>query len=135
MLELDFNLVAVLVAAAAGFAVGGIWYAPFLFGPLWSRLSPMEEDQRGSSGMREYTVAVACTIVQALVLYLILLSTDTMALASALWMGVLLWAGFTAAPSLSEAVFSRRPLGVWLVDSGHRLLVTMVMAVVLALLG
>lgn len=135
MQELDFNLVAVLVAAAAGFAVGGVWYAPFLFGPLWSRLSPMEEDQRGSSGMREYTVAVACTIVQALVLYLILLSTETMALASALWMGFLLWAGFTAAPSLSEAVFSRRPVGVWLVDSGHRLLVTLVMAVVLALLG
>lgn len=135
MQELDFNLVAILVAAAAGFAVGGIWYAPFLFGPLWSRLSPMEEDQRGSSGMREYTVAVACTIVQALVLYLILLATETMALAPALWMGFLLWAGFTAAPSLSEAVFSRRPIGVWLVDSGHRLLVTLVMAVVLALLG
>lgn len=135
MQELDFNLVAVLVAAAAGFAVGGVWYAPFLFGPLWSRLSPMEEDQRGSSGMRQYTVAVACTIVQALVLYLMLLSTETMAFASALWMGFLLWAGFTAAPSLSEAVFSRRPVGVWLVDSAHRLLVTLVMAVVLALLG
>lgn len=135
MSELDFNLVAVLVAAAAGFAVGGVWYAPFLFGPLWSRLSPLEEDQRGASGMRQYTVAVACTIVQALVLYLVLLATDSLAAAPALWMGLLLWAGFTAAPSLSEAVFSRRALGSWLVDSGHRLVVTLVMALVLALLG
>lgn len=135
MSDLDFNLVAVLVAAAAGFAVGGIWYAPFLFGPFWSRMSPLEEDQRGSSGTREYAVSVACTIVQALVLYVILRATDTLAIAHALWTGSLLWAGFTAAPSLSEAVFSRRPLGAWLVDSGHRLFVTLVMAAVLSLLG
>lgn len=135
MSELDFNIVAVLVSAAAGFAVGGIWYAPFLFGPLWSRMSPLEDDQRGASGTREYAVSVGCTIVQALVLYLILLSTETLAIAPALWMGLLLWAGFTAAPSLSEAVFSRRPLGAWLVDSGHRLVVTLVMATVLSLLG
>lgn len=135
MSELDFNLVAVIVASAAGFAVGGIWYAPFLFGPLWSRMSPLEEDQRGGSGAREYVVSVACTIIQALVLYLVLLATDALALAPALWMGLLLWAGFTAAPSLSEAIFSRRPLGSWMVDSGHRLAVTLVMAVILSLLG
>ncbi|HEX6929653.1 MAG TPA: DUF1761 domain-containing protein [Gammaproteobacteria bacterium] len=135
MSELDFNIVAVLVAAAAGFAIGGVWYAPFLFGPLWSRMSPLEDDQRGNSGTREYAVAVGCIIVQALVLYLILLATETLAIAPALWMGLLLWAGFTAAPSLSEAVFSRRSLGAWLVDSGHRLVVTLVMATVLSLLG
>lgn len=135
MTELDFNIVAVLVAAAAGFAVGGVWYAPFLFGPLWSRMSPLEEDQRGSSGTREYAVSVGCCILQALVLYLVLLATESLAIAPALWMAILLWAGFTAAPSLSEAVFSRRPLGAWLVDSGHRLAVALVMAVVLSLLG
>ena len=135
MSELDFNIVAVIVAAAAGFAVGGIWYAPFLFGPLWSRMSPLEEDQRGSSGTREYAISVACTFVQALVLYLLLRATDSMGLVPAIWVGLLLWAGFTAAPSLSEAVFSRRPLGAWLVDSAHRLAVTVVMAVVLSLLG
>lgn len=132
---LDFNIVAILVAAAAGFAVGGVWYAPFLFGPLWSRMSPLEDDQRGSSGTREYAISVACNIVQALVLYLVLLATDSLAIAPALWTGVLLWAGFTAAPSLSEAVFSRRSIGTWLVDSGHRLAVTLVMATVFALLG
>jgi hypothetical protein len=135
MPELDFNIVAVLVAAAAGFATGGIWYAPFMFGPMWSRMSPLEEDQRGQSGMREYTVAVGCTIVQALVLYLIMLATDSIAVAPALWVAFLLWAGFTAAPSLSEAVFSKRPMGTWMVDSGHRLAVALVMALVLALLG
>jgi len=135
MSELDFNVVAVIVAAAAGFAVGGIWYAPFLFGPLWSRMSPLEEDQRGSSGTREYAISVACTIVQALVLYLLLLATNSMGVAPALWVGFLLWGGFTAAPSLSEAVFSRRPLGAWAVDSAHRLAVTLVMALILAILG
>lgn len=135
MPEDGFNVVAILVAAAAGFAVGGIWYAPFMFGPLWSRLSPLEEDPRGGSGTREYTVSVACTIIQALILYLVLVATNSLAPAAALWVALLLWAGFTAAPSLSEAVFSRRSLGVWLVDSTHRLLVALVMALVLSLLA
>lgn len=132
---MSINIIAVLMAAAGGFAVGGLWYAPFLFGPLWSRYNPMEADQEGRSGMPQYAVAVAGTVLQALILYFLLLATDSLAPAPALWLGFLLWAGFTAAPSLSEAVFSRRSLAAWLVDSSHRLLVTLVMALLLAFMG
>lgn len=132
---MDFDVIAILVAAAAGFAVGGLWYAPFMFGPLWSRYNPMESDQEGRSGSPEYAVAVAGTLVQALILYFLLQATDSLSPAPALWMGFLLWGGFTAAPSLAEAIFSRRSLAAWLVDSSHRLLVTLVMAFVLSLMG
>lgn len=130
-----FDIIAFVVAAAAGFAVGGLWYAPFLFGPLWSRYNPMEADQEGRSGGPQYAVAIAGTLLQALVLYFLLIATDSLAPAPALWLGFLLWIGFTAAPSLAEAVFSRRSLAAWLVDSSHRLLVTLVMALSLALLA
>ncbi|MDX1442218.1 MAG: DUF1761 domain-containing protein [Gammaproteobacteria bacterium] len=131
----EFDLIAIIIAAAAGFAVGGLWYAPFLFGPFWSRYNPMEADQEGRSGAPQYAVAIAGTLVQALVLYFLLVATDSLSPAPALWIGFLLWAGFTAAPSLAEAIFSRRSLGAWLVDSSHRLLVTLVMALVLAFMG
>lgn len=132
---MEFDLIAMLIAAAAGFAVGGLWYAPFLFGPLWSRYNPMEADQEGRSGSVEYAVAIAGTVIQATILYVLLQATDSLSPAPALWMGFLLWAGFTAAPSLAEAVFSKRSLAAWLVDSSHRLLVTLVMALLLALFG
>lgn len=132
---MEFNLIAVMIAATAGFAVGGLWYAPFVFGPLWSRYNPLEADQEGKSGLPQYGVAIAVTLLQAIILYILLLATDSLSPAPALWLGFLLWAGFTAAPSLAEAIFSRRSLAAWLVDSSHRLLVTLVMALLLALLA
>ena len=132
---MSFDIVAIIVAVAAGFAVGGLWYAPFMFGPTWSRYNPMESEQEGRSGGPQYAVAVAGTLIQALILYFLLQATDSVSPAPALWLGFLLWAGFTAAPSLSEAVFSRRSLTAWLVDSSHRLLVTLVMALLLALMA
>ena len=32
----DLNWLAVLVAALAYFAIGAVWYAPFLFGNAWA---------------------------------------------------------------------------------------------------
>lgn len=130
---MEFDLVAIIVATAIGFAVGGLWYAPFMFGPLWSRYNPLEADQEGKSGLPQYGVAIAVTLAQAIILYILLQATDSLSPAPALWVGLLLWGGFTAAPSLAEAVFSRRSLAAWLVDSSHRLLVTLMMALTLAL--
>lgn len=129
-----FSWLALLAATVAGFAAGGVWYAPFLFGPLWSRLNPLDPEHTGRRDVWRYAAALTLSFAQALILYLLLRATETLQPAAALWMGVLLWGGFTAAPSLAEAVFSRRSLGAWLLDSGHRLLVTLVMALVLVLL-
>ncbi|MCQ6957898.1 DUF1761 domain-containing protein [Mucilaginibacter aquariorum] len=52
---MDMSLVnwpAVIVAALSGFAVGGIWYAPPLFGNAWMADSKLtaEEIQKGNKG-------------------------------------------------------------------------------------
>ncbi len=128
-----FPWLAWITATLAGFVVGGIWYAPFLFGPVWSRFNPMEPRHRTLEGPLRQLTAFAMCAVQALVLILILQATDSWQPAFALWVAFLLWAGFTAAPSLAEAVFSRRRLGGWLIDSLHRLTVSLVMALVVSL--
>jgi hypothetical protein len=33
----DVNFLAVLLAAASSFALGGLWYSPMLFGEVWNR--------------------------------------------------------------------------------------------------
>lgn len=38
------NLVAVLVAAIATFVLGGLWYAPFLFGKAWQVEANLSDD-------------------------------------------------------------------------------------------
>ena len=43
--EVDINLVSVLVAALAGFVVGGLWYSPFLFANQWMLAANVTQEQ------------------------------------------------------------------------------------------
>jgi hypothetical protein len=45
------NLLAVLVAAMAAFVVGGIWYAPLLFGERWQTDPRLHEHLRATPGL------------------------------------------------------------------------------------
>ena len=41
----EFNIWAVLAAAASGFVLGGLWYSPALFGKAWQREIGLSEAQ------------------------------------------------------------------------------------------
>ncbi|MGH8371120.1 MAG: DUF1761 domain-containing protein [Gammaproteobacteria bacterium] len=129
----QINYLAVAVAGLGGFIVGAVWYLPFTFGPLWLKANPHVLEELESGGrMRRYLVALVSSIVQAWVLALCLNYAGRDAgLGTALVAGLLLWLGFTAAPSLVDMLISRRRLSGWLVDTGHRLLATLVMAFLL----
>jgi hypothetical protein len=132
--NLVIDPVAVVVAGSVGFAVGGLWYAPFAFGHVWLRHTTVKaEDLQANVALVPTLLALAGVIAQAAVLALVLAATGSRGPLSALGVALLLWAGFTAAPSLVDALESRRPLTSWLVDAGHRLAAVAAMAVVLAL--
>lgn len=130
----QINYLAVAVAGCGGFVVGAVWYLPFTFGPLWLKANPhvMEELEAGGR-LRRYAIALLSSIVQAWVLACCLIYAGPDAgLGTALVAGLLLWLGFTAAPSLVDTLISRRRVSGWLVDTGHRLLAILVMAFLLA---
>lgn len=130
----QINYLAVIVAGIGGFIVGAVWYLPFTFGPLWLRANPhVLEDLESGGRLRRYIVALISSVIQAWVLAVCLVyAGPTAGLGTALIAGSLLWLGFTAAPSLVDMLISRRRLTGWLVDAGHRLLATLVMAFLLS---
>lgn len=129
----QINYLAVVIAGVGGFIVGAVWYLPFTFGPLWLKANPhLLQDMESSGRWRRYLVALICSILQAFVLALCLVYAGRNAgLGTALVAGVLLWLGFTAAPSLVDTLISRRSTAAWLLDTGHRLLAILVMAFLL----
>jgi len=129
-----FDPVAVIIAGSVGFAVGGLWYAPFAFGQLWLRYTTVKpEDLEADVALVPTLLALGGVIVQAAVLQLTIAATGSTGIGAALGVAALLWAGFTAAPSLVDALEARRPLVGWLVDAGHRLIAALAMGAVLAL--
>jgi hypothetical protein len=130
----QINYLAVVIAGVGGFIVGAVWYLPFTFGPLWLRANPhVLEDLESGGRLKRYVVALISSVIQAWVLAVCLAYAGPAAgLGTALIAGALLWLGFTAAPSLVDMLISRRRLTGWLVDAGHRLLATLVMAFLLS---
>ncbi len=47
----SINYLAVVVAAVSSFVLGGLWYAPFLFGRAWMRETGLDEDDLKSRNM------------------------------------------------------------------------------------
>ncbi len=48
---MEFNLLAVLVAAFSSFVVGFIWYNPKVFGTIWMKEAGITEEQSGKGNM------------------------------------------------------------------------------------
>ncbi len=127
------DLVAAVIAGSVGFAIGGLWYAPFAFGQLWLRHTTVSaEDLQRSAELGPTAIALGAAIAQAAVLALVLKAARIEGPSQVLGTVVLLWLGFTAAPSFVDALESRRPLVSWLVDAGHRLAAALAMGAVLA---
>lgn len=47
----EINWIAVLVAAVASFALGGLWYSPVLFGKAWQREAGLTDEKLKNGNM------------------------------------------------------------------------------------
>lgn len=113
------NWLAVVVAAASGFAIGSLWYGP-LFGKAWMSLTGMTKEKGAQANM-------AVTFGGAYVLNFIAaagiatVSGDHTGVMFALHVG-LLGAFFFVAPALGVIyLFEQQPFRLWLINAGYQL--------------
>ena len=60
------DFVAVLVAALAGFVVGGAWYSPLLLGELWMRESGVTQEQIDASNKgRTFAITFVALLIMS----------------------------------------------------------------------
>ena len=60
------NLWAVLVAAISAFVLGGLWYAPFLFGGAWKRANGFGADEPPPADAKVFVISFVLSLVMAL---------------------------------------------------------------------
>ena len=124
------NYLAIIAAAIAAFALGGLWYSPALFGKAWQREVGLsdEEFKRGNMA-RIFGTALLFSLIAAFVFALFLGPRPSMPLG--------LGAGFSAglcwvASSFGiNYLFARRSLKLFLIDGGfHTLQFTLIGAII-----
>ena len=128
----EVNYLAVIAAAIATFALGGLWYSPALFGKVWQREAGVTEEKMKSANMALiFGLTFVLSLIAAWVFALFLGPRPPMALG--------LGAGFSAglcwvAASLGiNYLFERKSLKLWLINGGYHTLQFTIIGLILAL--
>ena len=133
-MHVQINYLAVVVAAVAGFALGGIWYSPLLFARQWVKAHGYSEErvkEMQQSAGKAYAVAAVCQLLIALALAVLAGYIHLEHLAQGLKLGLLAWVGFAFPLGLMANVFSDKRLNVFYIDTGYQLVYLLVMGAII----
>ena len=128
------GILAVLLAAAAGFATGAVWY--MILGKKWmAAVGKTEEEIKANQNPLPFIVAALGNILVAGMMRHIFATAGISGLGAGLVSG--LGAGlFIAAPwILTNYAFADRPRPLWWIDAGHAALACTLIGAVLGLFG
>ena len=130
MPQVYVNYLAVVVAAAAAFAIGGLWYSPLLFAKQWvSAHGYTEEDvkQMQKGAARAYAVSILCHLLIALAIAVLVGYLHLARCVQGLKLGLLIWAGFALPLGLMANAFSDKRITAFGIDAGYQLVYLLVM--------
>ena len=124
------NLWAVLVAAISAFVLGGLWYAPFLFGRSWKRANGFGGEEPPPAGPKVFVISFVLSVVMALNLAMFLNDPKTN-MAWGATAGFLAGFGWVAMGIGIVSLFERRPWSYVLVNGGYLTVALVVMGAIL----
>ncbi len=128
------NILAILIAAASGFLVGGIWYGP-LFGKAWQRAIGLSDDELKSANMiKIFGITFLLSLLSAVFLGHLLAHFDTdfyrtMMIST----GIAL--GFVAPAIGTNYLYGRKSGKLFAIDAGYWIIFYAAMGLVFGLLG
>jgi hypothetical protein len=128
------NILAILIAAASGFLVGGIWYGP-LFGKAWQRAIGLSDDELKSANMiKIFGITFLFSLLSAVFLGHLLAHFDTdfyrtMMIST----GIAL--GFVAPAIGTNYLYGRKSGKLFAIDAGYWIIFYAAMGLVFGLLG
>jgi hypothetical protein len=128
------NYLAILLAVVATFAIGALWYSPFLFGNMWVRAhgySGERIERMKKAAPRAYGISFVAFLVLGVVMAFFAWRVGVGSALGGAKLGLALWAGFAATIGLTAWVYSDKPLSTYVIDAGYQLVYFLVMGSIL----
>lgn len=126
---LSLDWLAVLIATAVAFVLGGLWYGP-LFGQAWmDALGKTAEDIEPSPApfvISFFTALLTCVVVAALMMALGIQTATGGAI-----FGLVVGVGFIATAMASDTAFCGWGLRLFLIQSGYRVAYSVLMGAII----
>jgi hypothetical protein len=132
------NLLALLAASLASMGIGFLWYSPFLFGKPWMKLmgysaSDLKEAQKEMG--TGYLLSLIATLITVFVMAQIFKWVLPPNLNTALLISFMLWIGFIAPVQFTDVLFGRKPMNLFLINTGYQLVSILVSGGILFYVG
>jgi hypothetical protein len=113
----EINFLAVLVAAASSFVLGGVWYSPMLFGAAWQREAGDTLKPGEGHPFKVFGVSFVFALIAAVVYAWIMPPAATPG--QALGQGLAVGAGLVATSFGINYQFANRSAKLLLIDGGY----------------
>jgi hypothetical protein len=132
------NYLAVLVSGVVLFILGGLWYSPLLFAKKWVALMGFSEAEIKAAQTDKQKMAIGyvavflCALVTSLGMAVLTHHFPPHTVLHGLMLGFGCWLCFAGATSFGTALFSMKPLQLWLINSGYNLVSFLIAGVILA---
>ena len=133
----SINWLAVVACVVASMIIGGVWFGPKTFFPVWWKAIGKSENEGPSNTnmVMVWGLIVLASFVQAVFMSLMVHAMGSMTsggatLGSGAMAGFFLWLGFVAPSSLTNKLFADR-LKAWVLEAGNHLITFVVMGAIL----
>ena len=134
MLDLVWpNIVGVIVATVVSFIIGGIWFAPQVFGKTWMTLLGKTDDWVRKNRNRSIGLGFLANLLTAYFLGLFIASLGSANWADGIEVAFLAWIAFPAAVHFTSYIFEGRPGKLFGIDLAHSLVIFLVMGAILGM--
>jgi hypothetical protein len=114
----DLNWLAIIVAAIAYFALGGIWYATPVFGKAWQRAGGTEPPE-GRPSAKYYVGPLVTCFIATIATSWLAFSTASNTVGEGIVLGIVVAVGYALTLTVLSGLFEPKPEpGTWMAISG-----------------
>jgi hypothetical protein len=131
-IHIAMNVWAILTAAVAKFLLGWLWYAPFLFGKAWQRLTGCTPEDMKARLPKAIAGDLLTSVIMAFVLVHAVRYAGATTPAQGSAVGFLNWLGFVFVATFIPVLYEGRPFKLFLINNGFHLLGLMLMGAIIA---
>lgn len=126
------NLTAVFVASLASMAVGFAWYSKAVFGKRWIKLTGLSGDaMKGSAMFKTFGLTFLLSLVMAYMLSIFIHYAGAKTLILGAKTGLWVWMGFLVPMTLTNALFTKKSMELYAVESGSHLVSLLVIGAII----
>lgn len=127
----EVNWTSVGAAALAKFAIGGVWFSPVAFGPMWAAAVGGDKAAMKARFVRCMVVDAVGCLVTAWILANCLQFMGALAFVPGMRTAFFLWLGFVATVLLSTGMYEGKKLSLFFITGAYWLVSMMAMGAII----